>query len=697
MYTLPQAGHTEYDEQRSTNPWIDSVSSHRFQSGRNTPTKGSTPMSLETLGAPLVEDDGRKRPKSRIATIFLDKRTLVTLPGIHATQRIQFLEFVDADRKERGLPPLSRKERDTLCLDCVDLILQDNLILIRPNPQRIDLMFQADELLQQIASKRRIRFLGIQNEAVYQAIKRRGECWRITPAPRSTHEIKRMIANSLIGIGGREIYRYNNTTGTRWLTCEQFSKLGMLEDEILRSHLLEIQQYAASVNSRRYWEVDFFADSGKFRSDILARDFQELDANALRETHRKLAEEFFSVIPEDLRRDDPTNVTWRKQMFDALTPEEEHLLWEENRLGLSPEFHMHVQWLPGGRIVDGALLFDSVFSEQADDSDRPVRDDTIRSLVFNYVRDRGNLEYINVGRVVERLSKRQLAPGRRDVYVVEMKEQDRDTETVKIIRMQKWDVRERLDEGTPLLNALIDSEVYTEYIRDRGLGCRQLGMNIAGRVATGKICEVYSGKQVNLCGLRFWTPYFERNYIRGIATDKLLPTQFQNGENSQYAAKFASLLGRAAAANMIVGRCTPGGDVLFDDGDEVLIMDEQGMPSDLVVVDYTGAFAAFEQELHHFAAAYARPINSRIIHVKNRTDFVENYLTALLARFQEIRQIYREHRAAYDLLFGHRPETERGSIGHRWKCVLQRLDATDLDQLEAQLRRHLPTGDAVTV
>ena len=238
---------------------------------------------------------------------------------------------------------------------------------------------------------------------------------------------------------------------------------------------------------------------------------------------------------------------------------------------------------------------------------------------------------------------------------------------------------------------MIDSEVYTEYIRDRGLGCRQLGVNIAGRVATGKICEVYSGSQVHLCGMRFWTPYFERNYIRGIATDKILPTQFQNAEHAEYAAKFASLLGRAAAANMVVGRCTLAGDVLFDDGDEVLILDEQDMPSELVVVDYTGAFAAFERDLHHFAAAYARPINTRIIHIKNRTEFVENYVTTLMARFREIRQTYRDRRAAYDLLFGHRPETEHGCIAYRWRCVLNRLVTTDLSHLEDQLRRQLPT------
>ena len=351
---------------------------------------------------------------------------------------------------------------------------------------------------------------------------------------------------------------------------------------------------------------------------------------------------------------------------------------------------MHVQWLPGGRIADGALLFDSVYNDNgsglSDASQAPAGDATVRSLIFNYVRDKGNVEYINVGRVVESLSRRPVGPGRRQVYVVEMKERDRTEETIKIIRMQKWDLRERLDEGTALLAAMIESEKYTEYIRDRGLGCRQLGMNVTGRVATGKVCEVYQGKQANLRGMRFWTPYFERSYVRGIVTDKIPPDRFKNED---FAARFATLLGRAAAPNLMIGRCTPAGDVLFDDGDEVLIEDKEGMPLNLVVVDYTGAFAEYERNLIDFAFSYARPVNSRIGHVSNRKEFAENYVAGLLGRFAEIQQTYRDHKAAFDILFAHRPERERGTITYRWEKVLKRLNETDVEALGRQLGRHI--------
>ena len=45
---------------------------------------------------------------------------------------------------------------------------------------------------------------------------------------------------------------------------------------------------------------------------------------------------------------------------------------------------------------------------------------------------------------------------------------------MKIIRVLKWGIREHLDEGKDLLQAIIESEEYVEYTLDRRLGCRQL-------------------------------------------------------------------------------------------------------------------------------------------------------------------------------------------------------------------------------
>ena len=78
---------------------------------------------------------------------------------------------------------------------------------------------------------------------------------------------------------------------------------------------------------------------------------------------------------------------------------------------------------------------------------RRLCDEKCREFIFNFVREFGDLEYVNIGRVVGSLSQRGKTPGRRDVYIAQVKQQGIKDEIVKIIRMQKWGIREHLDEG----------------------------------------------------------------------------------------------------------------------------------------------------------------------------------------------------------------------------------------------------------
>ena len=48
-------------------------------------------------------------------------------------------------------------------------------------------------------------------------------------------------------------------------------------------------------------------------------------------------------------------------MYAALIGEDEKTASEESLLGLSSEFFMQIEWLPGGRIEEGELIFDTVF------------------------------------------------------------------------------------------------------------------------------------------------------------------------------------------------------------------------------------------------------------------------------------------------------------------------------------------------
>ena len=175
--------------------------------------------------------------------------------------------------------------------------------------------------------------------------------------------------------------------------------------------------------------------------------------------------------------------------------------------------------------------------------------------------------------------------------------------------MQKWGIREHLDDGKQLLDAIVQSEEYTEYILDRRLGCRQLGMNLPAHTAAKRISERYTGPRRDLPSALIWSPYFERDYIRGMASDKIPPQELAD---PAFALRLARLLGQAAAPNAIVGRCDLQGRVVFDDGDEVVVENEAGLPIDIIVADQMGTFNDYRTDLEHFAAAYAEPVNCRI-------------------------------------------------------------------------------------
>lgn len=650
-------------------------------------------MVLSIIGEhPLARDPGGKL-KSRIGTLFPGTGALVTLPGIHATQRLTYIAKLNRVRLDNGQPRLTRQEECSVWTRAVDLIMEDDAILIRPDPDQMHLAFLADELLQDLIPKHKIRFLYVLNEKVRGAIKRRGECWRINPLPKSVAQMEQMIASSRIGISGREIYYYNRASGTRFLTFSGFTRLAVFTDEELRDHLLEIQEFSDRVSARGQPEVDFFMAGESFsKANFGAYDFRDLDSDALWGAYRELTQQFRRTVPAEYRWDDLRNVAWRGRMFASLVGQDGEVVAEEMLMGLSPEFFMRIQWLPGGRIEDGELIFDSAFEHSSHPQLRRLCDENSRGFIFNLVREHGDLEYVNIGRVNESLSYRRPGNGRRDVYIAEFKQKNADRETVVIIRMQKWGVREHLDEGKGLSDAVAASDDYTEYVLDRRLACRQLGMSLPARATARKISEKYRGAQTQLNETVIWSPYFERQYIPGIATDKIPVHRF---EDEPFALEFARLLGEAAATNMIVGRCDRQGGILFDDGDEVLVEDAARRPRKIVVADQTGNFVDYLGELTRVAPDYADPINRRAEYVPDFKAFAQAYLDALVRQFTSTQDEYRRRRKAFDALFEHRPRDENGSIAFRWEKVLERLDRSDPHRLEALIRERLNVGSAM--
>jgi len=647
---------------------------------------------LTFIGEPLAMGAAGATRPIRIVTVFPQQEVIVTVPGIHATQRQAYLDQLDEQRRQSGRPPLNDAEQESVLLAAVDLIVEDKAILIRPDPERMDLAFAADALLQtnEIARKRAIRFLFVNDQRVRDAIRQRGEAWRICPLPKSAEEIVRHIQSSVSAVGGQAIYYYNVLHGTRVLTWARFAALASSDDAALRQHLCEISALARGRNKRGYPELELFMAGPGFTSEALARsDWATLPADQLRACYADLCRGYQAAVPVEFQQDNRDDKSWRKRMYAALIDQRDDELSEEDLLGMGAEFFMQVEWLPGVRIESGELIFDMVADDAAGSGVLNSSDTIVRGLICNLVQEFNGLEFINLGRVIASLSHRRNFAGRREVYVAHFRERGAAHDTLQMIRMQKWGVREHLDEGKGLLQAMVESEEYTDYIMDRRLACKQLGMNLSPRTLTRKVTELYDGAQRGLAGTTIWSPYFQRDYIAGLATDKIPSYKLKN---PTYANGFATLLGAAAAINMIVGRCAAEGYVIFDDGDEVVIENAEGMPAAIIVADHTGTFQDHTGDLLHTAAAYAASVNDRLQEVADPAAFAQHFLDGFRTRFHTIQQDYQNRRRAYDGLFKHRRCDPGGNLAFRWKVVLRRLEQADADALMAAIKANIKDG-----
>jgi hypothetical protein len=459
--------------------------------------------------------------------------------------------------------------------------------------------------------------------------------------------------------------------------------------------LREIAVSSTRRNRAGHPEIDFFAaDPAVFSADSFQQiDFLSLAPGALRDSFHRLQDRFFAAVGPDFRLDDPPAEVWRNRMLSALLSQRDQTITEDVLRDLSPEFFMQVEWLPGGWFEEGEFILDPLYDEAdrrpQDERLQRLCDPLVKGFIFNLIREFGSLDYANIGRIVGSLSKeRPLVRGRRGVYIAEFKVRGARQPLVRFIRFQKWGIRERLDEGKPLLQAILESEEYTDYVLDRRLGVQQLGMHLPQGLSLRRTRERYTGANREFQGQLLPVVYLERDYLNGLATDKLPLSKYLK---PGYADRLAWLLGRAAAANLIAGRSQEGTrQVLFDDGDEVIMENPvSGLPDRLVVSDPSGAFSDYQRGLLEAAEAYARPVNVRAGNTPDPREFAETYLEAFKAGFLHVQGDYRRHRRAYDTLFKHCHYDPAGSFAYRWECVLRRLDQTDVDTVVEGIRRHI--------
>lgn len=651
---------------------------------------------LKVVGPPPFGFGSQERPLSGAATLWIEGRILVTLPMIHAMQADMLAELPPHDGVDGGMSPGGSGEagevRRTYALlhltpDSIDILLSRN---------GLEISEAADTLLQEHYPKYRIRFSGVRAPGFIEFIKRKGDFWRVASPPSTVGEMRRFIEDSLAPIAGEPLFYYNPNTGTRFLTVHQLANVARLTPEARLAQLEEVRAFLGRPNARGAPEVELWPKPvAEPRRLLQTTAWPSLTAEQVEETLARIVLLFREAVPAELRVDDSRLEPWRNAMFRSLSEEPGEARIDHLGGVLGPEFYRQVGWLPGVHFDGEEWVFDPLF-DLKDDVEAQRRCDWVaRALVANVVREYADLDYINVARIIRPMSEHPAEGGRRDVLLMEFKRLSAERETLRVVRFHKWGIREHLDAGNDLLRAILRAHEYADYIFSRRLGCRQLGMSLAEEVTLHYIPEEYLGTNVQLRHSSIWAYYSERDFIAGVATNRIPEEKYSDGT---YSLQVAALLGHAAALNLIVGRIRkdPGDNpwrVIFDQGDELMIHNREGEPYSILVCDHSHSFGDYESPLKRYVREYARPVNRRTHLVPDPPAFADEYLRAFRQSFRSAQERYRRKPRAFDNLFLPQQSDGKGNFADRWQCVLRRLNSTSPEKLAEQLLNHLvPLG-----
>lgn len=646
---------------------------------------------MKILGDRILAKDADGKPLSRIGTIFFRTPGLVTKKGVHAMQRLMWIEELNAMRAQEGRPAMTMAEEDAEMAESVDLIFTEDLVLIRPNPDRMDLAFRADEELQKLVSKRVIRFLNMSSAKVRTALRERGENWRMARQPISQDDMVNLIEHSKIPMGERPIYYYNRMTGTRYITAGGYNEIENLPADAFRRQIVEIVGGLQKRNRVGFPEVDLFPPTTPIEIKKALKELQPdaLDDAALKAACAKIVLDWRMANPAELREETVGNFEWRNAMCHAITKGPNETAADEQELiaGISPEFYRQIEWLPGARIDNGEVIFDEIYDEAARTQDPELLalcDNRVKSFLFNTTRLFGKIAFINIGRIANSLARKPVEGNRRgNVYIMQFREEGSDAVKVLMIRLQKWGVAEHLDEGKDLLQSIVEADEYSDYILDRRLMCCQLGMNLPRRLGYGHFTEKYRGMNP-YNGVAVRTSYFARAYVPGMASDKIPLAKYRN---PAFAQAFAFLMGQAAALDMVVGRrSSVTKELLFDKNYEVVKLDADGIPCEIAITDHAGSFVNYAHDFEDYVSQYANVVKRRREYVAEYANFAAAYVEGFRRKLAETQAAYRARKTAFDELFSDRPYDTNGSGAYRWAKALARLDACDPDRIAALLR-----------
>jgi hypothetical protein len=647
-----------------------------FSKGKPIMSVMSPPLNGVTLlGPPFFQKDDQGIALSPIASVFPNYGVIVTGRGIHSCLVSQMIEYCQKKVYEQEQRHLSEQEENDIYEDAVSVMTRGQVVIIRSEPDHMDRVFRADQLLQRLLPKESIQFTGIHLESVRKQVRLRGESWRISPPPASIAEVVNFIISSRSRVATGAKYYLNLQTGTRFLTYQEFMKIRPLLREDRQealARLREITRLLDMLNSQGYPELLFFTLSDdplstSFLDDVQLLLKQPLDPQDIQNAESRFdrfAEAFSDASGPELTVDEPDNFRWRTPMFCRLSSISEKAV-EECVLGLSPEFHLNVRWLPGGRIEFGNLLFEL---------SAPQR---IKDLIQRFFKNRDHVIAINIGKIESSQTQRDRTGEEREVYlvVIDLAQGDED---IRLLRMIKWDVIHRLKKGLPINQAIFETNEYKQYLFDRMYAAHKLGI----RIPHFEMIQL----DENLPDIgQIPVYFFHRNYVQGMATDKIPQWRYRK---ERFIVSLARLLGCAAAASMVLGRANPRtGQIFFDDGDEVIQIGRDNLPENLILTEITGAFTdwitplaetlpqALPRLARHLHHARAQSVPPALL-----SEAIDAFTDALAAEINRMKGLIDDPSCSLRTLFGSRTR-EHGGIRLRWEGIVHRLESADVGEL----------------
>ena len=203
---------------------------------------------------------------SPIASVFPKYRAIVHVRGIHACHTSLMLELLKPGSHPEDLSGIDERELELdIYDDAVSLLLRGSLILVRSDPAHMEHVFAADQILQSFYPKEQIQFTGLNIPEVKRQLRQRGESWRVSPTPRSAHEISSYLRASQGRVGTGLTLYYSASSGDRFLTYDEFMHIRPLLRQNRREAVARLREIVNLRQRMHNWgsrELSLFLPAG---------------------------------------------------------------------------------------------------------------------------------------------------------------------------------------------------------------------------------------------------------------------------------------------------------------------------------------------------------------------------------------------------------------------------------------------------